>query len=446
MAVAPGQPDVGGELVITSLGSHPDSMGARSTRLPPSTDDAVLVAAVGIGPTHGILLTSVSRCLIGCEDAMMKSVRFEIEKAISPQLTHLAGEAHEHRQPPHAPVRARWTAAETLPHQLLVCGVPNTVGVARLASHGHALLLLVAVGAATCQAKLRSGRTGSLHAAANRVAPARLVRAVLTRRQWPPIAGRRMYPAGFVHCVGRTSPPAMTLPTSPVPPAFPASGAGSDHLPLFLARAPWWLPRPASLAACVCRSHGVCPLAARWGNQSIREREGEKAGGTHAAGDDVRWQEDGRLDKAKFHVIGAILFTAQQGVLHPTAVVKTRMQVAEGGLSHMSGFVVFRKILRSDGIPGVFRGFGTSAVGALLAVYWVNRGLCHFRHKDWARGHYLLGCALLLKGDCALTIKEFDKINPTAYVFSIGVQFGKTLTITLVPYIQDTGFSNTVVT
>ncbi|KAE8812394.1 Solute carrier family 25 member 44 [Hordeum vulgare] len=31
----------------------------------------------------------------------------------------------------------------------------------------------------------------------------------------------------------------------------------------------------------------------------------------------------------------------------------------------MSGFVVFRKILRSDGIPGVFRGFGTSAVGAL---------------------------------------------------------------------------------
>ncbi|XP_037489301.1 E3 ubiquitin-protein ligase CHIP-like [Triticum dicoccoides] len=104
------------------------------------------------------------------------------------------------------------------------------------------------------------------------------------------------------------------------------------------------------------------------------------------------------------------------------------MQVAEGGLSHMSGFVVFRKILRSDGIPGVFRGFGTNAVGALLTVYWVNRGLCHFRHKEWARveedsrralvlddtsvkGHYLLGCALLLKGNCALTVKEFDKAS-----------------------------------
>ncbi|KAM0921856.1 hypothetical protein ACQ4PT_006571 [Festuca glaucescens] len=76
----------------------------------------------------------------------------------------------------------------------------------------------------------------------------------------------------------------------------------------------------------------------------------------------INWE---RLDKTKFHVIGAVLFTAQQGVLHPTAVVKTRMQVAQGGLSQMSGFAVFRKILRSDGVPGVFRGFGTTAVGAL---------------------------------------------------------------------------------
>ncbi|VAH00378.1 unnamed protein product [Triticum turgidum subsp. durum] len=61
-----------------------------------------------------------------------------------------------------------------------------------------------------------------------------------------------------------------------------------------------------------------------------------------------------------------------------------------------------------------------------VAVYWVNRGLCHFRRKDWARveedsrmalalddasvkGHYLLGCALLEKEDCALAVKEFEK-------------------------------------
>ncbi|KAJ6796233.1 putative solute carrier family 25 member 44 [Iris pallida] len=76
----------------------------------------------------------------------------------------------------------------------------------------------------------------------------------------------------------------------------------------------------------------------------------------------INWQ---RLDKTRFHVIGAILFTAQCGLLHPTAVVKTRLQVAEAGFAHMSGFSVFRNILKHDGIPGIFRGFGTSAIGAL---------------------------------------------------------------------------------
>lgn len=61
-----------------------------------------------------------------------------------------------------------------------------------------------------------------------------------------------------------------------------------------------------------------------------------------------------------------------------------------------------------------------------VAVYWMNRGLCHFRRKEWARveedsrralaldgtlvkGHYLLGCVLLEKEEFALAIKEFEK-------------------------------------
>lgn len=52
-------------------------------------------------------------------------------------------------------------------------------------------------------------------------------------------------------------------------------------------------------------------------------------------------------------------------MLHPTAVVKTRMQVADSGLSHMRGTTVFRHILKSDGIPGLYRGFATSAIGSL---------------------------------------------------------------------------------
>ncbi|KAH7843882.1 hypothetical protein Vadar_021780 [Vaccinium darrowii] len=77
---------------------------------------------------------------------------------------------------------------------------------------------------------------------------------------------------------------------------------------------------------------------------------------------DINWD---RLDKTRFHIIGAILFSAQSALLHPTAVVKTRMQVDGSGLSHMRGVTVFRQILKNDGIRGIFRGFGTSAVGSL---------------------------------------------------------------------------------
>nr|KYP62549.1 Solute carrier family 25 member 44 [Cajanus cajan] len=77
---------------------------------------------------------------------------------------------------------------------------------------------------------------------------------------------------------------------------------------------------------------------------------------------DINWD---RLDKTKFHVIGAVLFTAQSALLHPTAVVKTRMQVAGARLSHVRGASLFAHILRSDGVPGIFRGFGTSAVGSV---------------------------------------------------------------------------------
>ncbi|XP_054807962.1 uncharacterized protein LOC129310123 isoform X3 [Prosopis cineraria] len=41
------------------------------------------------------------------------------------------------------------------------------------------------------------------------------------------------------------------------------------------------------------------------------------------------------------------------------------MQVAGSGLSHMRGTSVFTRILKNDGIPGLFRGFGTSAIGSM---------------------------------------------------------------------------------
>ncbi|XP_037424145.1 uncharacterized protein LOC119288674 [Triticum dicoccoides] len=106
----------------------------------------------------------------------------------------------------------------------------------------------------------------SLHAAANRVAPARLVRAAVTRRRWPPCSA-----------VSRWSP----------------------HVPRRLRRLRRGDLSPCDDLADLAGAASVSRLWCRWGNQSMREREGEKAGGTHAAGDDVRWQEDGRFGASR---------------------------------------------------------------------------------------------------------------------------------------------------
>ncbi|KAL9671287.1 hypothetical protein QQ045_008855 [Rhodiola kirilowii] len=98
------------------------------------------------------------------------------------------------------------------------------------------------------------------------------------------------------------------------------------------------------------------------GSHAVVEAEAAASSELALADTDINWE---RLDKMRFHVIGAFLFTAQSALLHPTAVVKTRMQVDNAGFSNISGMTVFKHILRQDGLRGVFKGFGTSAVGSV---------------------------------------------------------------------------------
>lgn len=74
-----------------------------------------------------------------------------------------------------------------------------------------------------------------------------------------------------------------------------------------------------------------------------------------------------RLDKTKFYVVGAGLFTGLTVALYPVSVVKTRLQVASKDVAEKNAFSVIRGILRTDGIPGLYRGFGTVITGAIPA-------------------------------------------------------------------------------
>ncbi|KAL6507380.1 hypothetical protein OROGR_023575 [Orobanche gracilis] len=77
---------------------------------------------------------------------------------------------------------------------------------------------------------------------------------------------------------------------------------------------------------------------------------------------EINWD---KLDKTKFYVVGAGIFSGVTVALYPISVVKTRMQVAPHDAVERSAVSVVKGLLKTDGIPGLYRGFGTVITGAV---------------------------------------------------------------------------------
>ncbi|KAK1295602.1 ADP,ATP carrier protein ER-ANT1 [Acorus calamus] len=93
--------------------------------------------------------------------------------------------------------------------------------------------------------------------------------------------------------------------------------------------------------------------------------DSSRSGGAQAfAQTEINWD---KLDKTKFYVVGAGLFTGITVALYPVSVVKTRMQVASRDAMERGASSLVKGILRRDGIAGLYRGFGTVITGAVPA-------------------------------------------------------------------------------
>ncbi|KAE8701932.1 BAG family molecular chaperone regulator 8 [Hibiscus syriacus] len=80
---------------------------------------------------------------------------------------------------------------------------------------------------------------------------------------------------------------------------------------------------------------------------------------------EINWYKNTR--QTKFYLVGAGIFTGVTVALHPVSVVKTRLQVASKDTVDRNAFSVIRGILKTDGVPGLYRGFGTVITGAIPA-------------------------------------------------------------------------------
>ncbi|GAB4842601.1 hypothetical protein Ancab_012576 [Ancistrocladus abbreviatus] len=76
---------------------------------------------------------------------------------------------------------------------------------------------------------------------------------------------------------------------------------------------------------------------------------------------DIDWQ---MLDKSKFFILGAALFSGVSATLYPVVVLKTRQQVAQ---SQISSVRTAFWLVRNEGIRALYKGFGTSLMGTIPA-------------------------------------------------------------------------------
>ncbi|KAL0424514.1 UNVERIFIED_CONTAM: Solute carrier family 25 member 44 [Sesamum radiatum] len=77
---------------------------------------------------------------------------------------------------------------------------------------------------------------------------------------------------------------------------------------------------------------------------------------------EINWD---KLDKTKFYLVGAGIFSGVTVALYPISVVKTRLQVASHESIERSAISVIKGLLKTDGIPGLYKGFGTVVTGAI---------------------------------------------------------------------------------
>ncbi|GAB2269156.1 hypothetical protein Dimus_004083 [Dionaea muscipula] len=99
------------------------------------------------------------------------------------------------------------------------------------------------------------------------------------------------------------------------------------------------------------------PLVAK---MSLSEAEDDSGREIHVPSD-IDWE---MLDKSKFFVLGAALFSGVSAALYPAVVLKTRQQVAQTQISCIGTAFC---LVRNEGFRALYRGFGTSLTGTIPA-------------------------------------------------------------------------------
>ncbi|TMS13415.1 Solute carrier family 25 member 44 [Larimichthys crocea] len=77
----------------------------------------------------------------------------------------------------------------------------------------------------------------------------------------------------------------------------------------------------------------------------------------------IEWED---LDKRKFYSFGVFMTMTIRATVYPATLIRTRLQVQRGKSLYSGTFDAFFKILRSEGVRGLYRGFMVNTFTAHL--------------------------------------------------------------------------------
>ena len=83
----------------------------------------------------------------------------------------------------------------------------------------------------------------------------------------------------------------------------------------------------------------------------------------------IEWED---LDKRRYYVIGPCLFMFVRGFIYPFNLIKTRLFMQQKSTFYTGTFDAFKKVVKHEGVRGLYRGFIVSAFGMLSGQLYIT--------------------------------------------------------------------------
>ena len=89
----------------------------------------------------------------------------------------------------------------------------------------------------------------------------------------------------------------------------------------------------------------------------------------------IEWDD---LDKRKFYAFGLLMSTTIRGLIYPTTLIKTRLQVQRQNALYTGTWDAFKKIAKYEGFRGLYKGF-------IINTFTIFSGQCYITTYELVR-------------------------------------------------------------